>query len=188
MNEKYESIKRKLRKLKALADAECVNEAEAARRVIDRLCATYGIRLEDVLDSEKKQRYRFEIGQGHDMMNLFIRCLEQIVGDIAGMKYSRPTRASIRIEVTALQYAEIRNLFDWHRENFRLELRKMQNNFVDAYIMKHGLYFQSEREGGNGKERDEITQEELESIRRIMALRDTMSDVYYHKQLEAHGQ
>ena len=69
----FESIKSKLRKLQALAEQGYKGEAEAAKKLLDKLCEQYGVSLEDVLDQEKKNRYRFEIGKGKIWLSLFMQ-------------------------------------------------------------------------------------------------------------------
>lgn len=172
-NEQYESLKKKLRKLQALAEQGCRGEAENARRAIERICEQYGLRLEDVLDIDTKHRYTFEIGRAKEMMNLFIRCLSAVC-DTTDMGYWKPTRSSIKVELTALQYAEVASLFDWHKANYNRELEEFKNSFMSAYIGKHNLFFD-----------EELTEEDIERIRRVWKMREAMSDNTYHKQLEA---
>lgn len=180
-SEQFESLKKKLQKLQALAERGYQGEAENARRAIERICEQYGIRIEDVLDIETLHSYTFEIGRGKDMMQLFIRCISSVC-DIKGMTYSKPTRSSIRIKLTALQYADLSSLFDWHRANYKRELDEFRRSFMSAYIGKHDLFFDSERED---RSIDDLTQEDIERIRRIWKMRDAMSNNTYHKQLEA---
>lgn len=179
-NEQFESLKNKLQKLQALAERGYNGEAENAKRAIERICQQYGIRLEDVLDIETKHRYTFEIGRGKDMMNLFIRCLSATC-DTAEMTYSQPTRSSIRIELTALQYADVSSLFNWHKENFQREFEEFKRTFFGAYVGKHNLYFDSERSGNGDRE---LTAEDIKRLRRMWNMRDSMSDNTYYKQLE----
>ena len=58
-SEQYESLKKKLRKLQALAEQGYRGEAENARRAIERICEQYGLKIEDILDIETKRRYTF---------------------------------------------------------------------------------------------------------------------------------
>lgn len=176
----FESLRDKLLKLQALVERGFGGEAENARRAIERICKQYGLKLEDVLDVETKHEYRFEIGKGKDMMNLFVRCVSMVC-DIKGMQYYKPTRSSICIEVTAMQYADISSLFNWHLANYKHELDDFRQSFLDAYILKHNLYFDTERNGTSNKE---LTKEDVERIRRIINMRNAMNDKTYHKQIE----
>lgn len=180
-SEQFESLKKKLQKLQALAERGYKGEAENARRAIERICEQYGVNMEDVLDIETKHRYTFEIGRGRDMMNLFVRCLSSIC-DISGMTYARPSRSSIRIELTTLQYADTLSLFNWHKANYERELAEFRRTFMSAYVGKHDLYMDRERKGNDNKE---LTQEDIERIRRAWKMQEAMSDNTYHKQLEA---
>ena len=180
-NEQLESLKKKLQKLQALAERGYRGEAENARRAIERICEQYGVKQEDVLDIETKHRYTFEIGRSKDMMSLFVRCLSTIC-DISGMTYSKPSRSSIRVELTALQYADVQSLFNWHKANYERELAEFRRSFMSAYIVKHDIYTDKDRIGGDDRE---LTQEDIERIRRVWKMREAMSDNTYHKQLEA---
>lgn len=150
-NEQFESLKSKLQKLQALAERGCQGEANNARRAIERICQQYGVKLEEVLDIETKHAYTFEIGRNKEMMNLFIRCLCSVC-DISGMTYTQPTRSAIRIELTALQYADISSLFNWHKANYKREFddfkrsfsRLISGNIICTLMMR-------EAEAGKGK-------------------------------------
>ena len=181
-SEQYESLKKKLLKLQALAEQGYRGEAENARRAIERICEQYGLRMEDVLDIDTKHRYTFEIGRAKEMMNLFIRCLSAVC-DTSDMGYWKPTRSSIKVELTALQYAEVASLFDWHKANYNRELEEFKNSFMSAYIGKHNLFFDEER--NSSRDDEELTEEDIERIRRVWKMREAMSDNTYHKQLEA---
>lgn len=179
--EQYESLKKKLQKLQALAERGYQGEAENARRAIERICEQYGVKLEDVLDIATKHSYTFEIGRSKDMMNLLVRCISTIC-DIKGMTYSKPSRSSVRVELTALQYADVLSLFNWHKANYERELAEFRRTFMGAYIGKHDLYTDRERKGSDDKE---LTPDDIERIRRVWKMREAMSDNTYHKQLEA---
>nr|DAT92793.1 MAG TPA: Protein of unknown function (DUF2786) [Caudoviricetes sp.] len=179
-SEQFDSLKNKLQKLQALAERGYNGEAENAKRAIERICQQYGIRMEDVLDIETKHRYTFEIGRKKDMVSLFLRCLSAIC-DTTGMKYTQLTRSSIRIELTALQYADVLSLFNWHKANYQQEYEEFKRTFMGAYVSKHDLYFDKER---GGKDVSELTLEDIERIRRMWKMQDAMSNNTYHKQLE----
>lgn len=180
-SEQFESLKSKLRKLQALAERGCQGEANNARRAIERICQQYGVRLEDVLDIETKRTYTFEIGRSKEMMNLFIRCISSVC-DITGMTYHQPTRSSVCIELTALQYADISSLFNWHKSNYKREFEDFKRSFMFAYVGKHDLYFDRERSGS--RDREDLTPEDLERIWRTWKIQEGMSNNTYRKQLE----
>ena len=68
--EVQESIKDKLRKLAALAERGMEGEAANAKRAIERICQQYGIRLEDMLEEDKKL-YNIRVVRNHMLRQLF---------------------------------------------------------------------------------------------------------------------
>lgn len=182
-SKEYESLVNKLKKLMALVDKGVAGEAENARRLLDKLCNQYDINIEELLDVATKHSYTFEIGRTKDMMHLFICCLDKVV-DINGMKYSQPTRSSIRIEVTAMQRAEILSLFNWHKSNYLNEFEVFKENFMSAYIDKHNLYYENIGKTNNSSI-EELTDDDIARIHSVLAMRDAMTDNYYYKQLES---
>lgn len=185
-SKKYESLQAKLKKLLALAEKGVGGEAVNARRLLEKLCEQHGISVEELLDRETKHSYTFEIGRAKEMMQLFVRCLDK-VADIDDMEYSQPTRSSIRISVTAMQRAELLSLFNWHKVNYLHELKEFKQNFMAAYVGKHNLYFE---QGGktNNSSSEELTEEDIARIRRVLAMREAMSDNHYYKQLDVKKQ
>lgn len=180
-SKEYKSLLVKLKKLLTLAEQGVGGEAINARKLLERLCEQHGMSVEELLDRETKHRYTFEIGRSKEMMKLFVCCLAKVV-DIEDMTYRQPTRSSISIEVTALQRAEILSLFNWHKSNFTHELEEFKQNFLSAYIGKHDLYFEQRETNNNSCE--ELTEEDIARIRRVCAMRVTMSNNCYYKQLE----
>lgn len=179
---KYESIKSKLRKLLALADRGVNGEAENAKKAIERICKEYGINIDDFFDTSKIGQYVFKVGQGKDMMNLFARCVSYVCGDIKDMTYRRISRSSIELELTSMQYAEILSLFNWHKGNYEREIRDFKRNFISAYVDKHDLYLQNER--NNDRDINDMSTKELLRLLKVFKLKNAMSDNTYRKQLE----
>lgn len=180
--DKYESIKSKLRKLLALADRGVNGEAENAKKAIERICKEYGINIEDFFDTNKIDQYVFKVGQGKDMMNLFARCVSYVCGDIKDMTYRRISRSSIELELTSMQYAEIFSLFNWHKGNYEREMRDFKINFMSAYVGKHDLYLPKERD--IDRDIEDMTIEELQRLLKVFKLKNAMSNNTYRKQLE----
>ena len=63
MDEQYESIKNKLKKLLALAEKGVQGEADNARRLLEKLCKEYSVSIEELLDENQLKRYCFDIGR-----------------------------------------------------------------------------------------------------------------------------
>lgn len=176
----YESIKQKLLKLQALAERGYKGEAYAAQQAIERICQQYNIRLDDILDAQAKRWYTFETGRSKAMQTLFMQCYAKVM-NVGSMSYRQIGRNRIGIELTALQYAELFNMFEWHKDNFAQELEDMKQTFLEAYISKHNIYRDT---GDDNTEEKELTMEDLQRIRKMLAMRETLSDRHYNKMLE----
>lgn len=183
-SKQFETIKSKLRKLQALAEKGDRGEAENAKRMLDQLCEKYGISLEDILDTEKTAWRRIEIGRAKIWLDLFMQCYAHVTGK-AELRYSTSTASSILVQMTAYQYAEVSNLFDWHKKNLKKDIEDTQKLVFEAYVQKHRIF----RDRSNDPDEPEERQEEekpidLAHIRRLMAMMETLNDNRYHKMIE----
>lgn len=185
-NNQYESIKQKLLKLHALAQKGYKGEAEAAKRVIERLCAQYGITLEEVLCVEEPKLYEFEIGRYKYMLTLFVQCYGVVTG-IGELSYFKRSRNKIAVDLTPLQYAELSSLFEWHKANFLKDLAAMQDTIVEAYVNKHNIFrtLSEEEQAERDAREEKLTPAKLRRLAAIMAMQGELGDNRYHKQLEA---
>ena len=185
-NNQYESIKQKLLKLQALAEKGYQGEAENAKRAIERICAQYGVTLEEVLCEEKPKRYQFEIGRYKYMLTLFCQCYGVVTG-IGQLSYIKRSRNTIAVDLTPLQYAELSSLFEWHKANFLKDLSAMQDTIVEAYINKHNIFrtLSEEERAKRDAMEEELTPAKLRRMAAILAMQSELGDNIYHKQLEA---
>lgn len=95
-NAKYESIKSKLRKLYALAQGGVEGEALNAQYLLDKLCAEYGIKLEDLLEQDKKKWYTFQTGSKKVYKTILFQCYFK-VANTRSVDYRNETRASLSL-------------------------------------------------------------------------------------------
>lgn len=175
----FESIKSRLKKIQSLAENGYKGEAAAARRLLDEMCKKYGLTIEDLLDQDKVERRMFNIGRNKVYLNLFAQCYAKVTGN-KGVSYCKESSSVISLEVTAYQYAEILNLFDWHKANLKKDLDNAQDLCFEAYIQKHGLYRQRSEE----EKREDKTPIDFERLSKIIMMMRNLNDNSYYKQLE----
>ena len=182
----YESIKQKLLKLQALAEKGYRGEAENAKRAIERICAQYGITLEEVLCVEQPKRYQFEIGRYKYMLTLFCQCHGVVTGK-GKLSYIKRSRNTIAVDLTPLQYAELSSLFEWHKANFLKDLAAMQDTIMEAYINKHNIFrtLSEEEQAERDAREEELTPAKLRRLQAILAMQYELGDNTYHKMLKA---
>jgi len=180
--EEYESIKEKLKKLLVLSQRGEGGEAENAKELLDQLCEKYSISLDELLDS-KRSCYSFKLGDRKVYEDLFFHCFFKIITDddeVKSQTYSRKGRR-IFVNLTALQYAEISSLFEWHKRSLKAELKKAEKSLLLAYIIKHNLNLRKSLV--DKKDNSPLTDEEIESVRMALGIMGSLSDRTYQKSL-----
>lgn len=183
MDEQYESIKNKLKKLLALAERGVQGEAENARRLLEKLCKEYGVSIEELLDENQVKYYRFDIGRNAINKDLFTQCFCK-VAQKNSLSYRQVSRSQIAVEMTALQYAELVSLFEWHKANFNKDFEDMKKNILLAYCRKHHLYSDVKPDKDNDIK---LTEDERKRLLKILFMQESLNDNQYHKLLEQGG-
>lgn len=186
---KYESLKSKLIKLSRLADSGDTHEARNARLAVERICQQYGVSIDEILSDEQESKwYEFDIGRSSKMLALFAQCHGVVTGK-RRLTYRRIPRSSkLDVCLTAFEYAELKSMFAWHQANYKAEREKTEETLFQAYIHKHNL-FRAESESDEDTEEEEeeekeLTPEMLDRIKRILLMKQTLSDTHYHKMIE----
>lgn len=182
---KYESLKSKLLKLSRLADSGDTHEARNARYAIERLCSQYGISIEEITaEVQESKWYDFEVGRSKTMLSLFAQCYFSVTGKKRLDYRQIPGRSKVSVNLTAFEYAELKSMFVWHKSNYNAEHKKMEDTLFQAYIHKHGLFCSHSDDDGEDKEETKLTPELIERIKRIIHMKQTLSDTHYHKMIE----
>lgn len=172
------SIKSKILKLHALAESGNTHEAMNARAMLEKWLIQYGLSLEDILEEHNEPRwYEFKARTGWEK-KLLLQCYF-MVKNANEVRYKKRGEA-ISFELTPYEFAEITNYYEWHRKQLGKELKEMQQNFVSAYIMKHGITSQDD---GDTPVKP-MTKEDLERIKNVLILMRTVKDTHYQKLLE----
>lgn len=180
MEKDFESIKSKVLKLQALAERGENGEALNAKRLLDQLLAKYGVTLEDIVGAQDaKDRYTFNVKENGYGLTLFFQCYFKVTGD-KRMSYGK-YRRYIAVDLTKLQYVELKYLYDWHYKQLSKEIKRMQKEFTEAYIQKHKIF--NTREDDSDSEDKELTPEDIERLLRVLRYMDSVEDTSYHKQI-----
>lgn len=178
-NGNYESIREKLKKLLALAESGVGGERENARRMFEDLCRKYGVEAEELADEQQEKEWVFEVGAGKFWKDLFVQCYCMVTGR-RSMVHHQASRCKVAVSLTALQYAELRGLFEWHKANAELEMKQMKETLLIAYCRKHGLFSRRKEENEMPAE---LTAEEMKMLLRAMRMEEALSDRRYCKMI-----
>ena len=178
MNESYGSIRNKLKKLLALAEQGVQGEAENARRLLEKLCKEYDISMEELLDENRVEYHFFSVGRNKIYLDIFSQCFYKVT-NIDRLFYKQISRSQIAVKMTALQYAELASLFEWHKANLDKDLEDMKKNFLIAYCRKHHLHSDVKHDNDM-----ELTDDERKRLIKIMFMQESLNDNQYHRLLE----
>lgn len=173
-----ESIKSKILKLHALAESGNTHEAQSARAMLERWLNQYGLSLEDILDESNKTRwYEFKVRSKWEK-KLLLQCYFK-VKNVNEVKY-RGYGGVLEFDLTSYEFAEITNYYEWHKKQLAKELKAMQADFTETYILKHQI---TSEKGADGEE-DELTPEKMARLIKVLTLMRTVENTSYRKLLE----
>lgn len=178
-DKEFESIKSKILKLKALAERGEKGEAINAQRLLDKMLHKYGITLEDVIDkSEEKNWYSFKCWKKYEKSVLF-QCYYKVL-NVNECSYNERS-GNVFFHLTAYEFAELSNLYQWHKAQLNKEIKRVVEEFTDAYILKHQITSDKESDDDESP----LTKEDLERISRVMKLMNNVEDTSYCKMIES---
>jgi hypothetical protein len=184
-NETPQEILLKIKKVKALAEGGIGGEKEAAQRLLETLCAKYGVTPEE-LNEEQKKEYMFRVR--NSVLKLFLQvytfmfdATERYENDLHYYKKKGVNDHFIGCDFTPSEYIEFSQLWEWHRQNYLVERKRMRELFEKAYIKKHSLYPNEIRDEYRASKKKKDT---LQDLNAIMALTNICSDKTFHKQIE----
>ena len=170
-------VKNKLRKILALAESGIDGEREAAKNKLQALLLEHGLTLEELADDEDESMWVFRNICNKTEQRLWAQVVFK-VKDVQQIKFYTEGRSSRSTSCTEAQANEIGDMYKWHKRNFKKELRKMKEEFLEAYIIKHKLFPATPSESQSDEPVD------YERLLRIMMYKSQISDDTYHKALE----
>ena len=179
----YESIKKKILKLYALAERGVGGEAVNARRLLEQWLNRYGIRLADILAEEnEKQWYEIKGANQEHYRKLLFNCYAKVTNRTE-VTYKKTPRGKKRIwlELTAYQYAELSAMFEWHKARLDKEMKRLKDEATSAFIQKHNLFPETDNE--NDENIAPLTPAEMDRLRRVFSLMEGMDNESYVKML-----
>jgi hypothetical protein len=172
-----ELIIEKLKKIKELSERGIDGEAKAAKYALEKLLSKYGLEIES-LNSEAKIKCCFKSRQDNERAVLFM-CILKVAGE-AGIKSMYVLKgeksAGVYVDLTEYEFAEVSQLYDFHKRNINKEFKKMRDSFQQAYQYRHNLYSSDKIEGGK-----KITREEIKTILKYAS---EMDEVKFYRAIE----
>lgn len=170
-----DNIIEKLKKIKELAERGDAGEAIAAQEQLEKLIAKYHIKIEDLFDDTLKPR-SFKVKRDENV--IFTQVALSVIGNRAKKAYYYRDKPSVTyLELTDVEYIDITNLFDFHKKQLQKEKEKAVKTLLVAYVHKHDLF------NIDSDDKPKESKMTFEEYLDIMAVKDRLEDVSFHKQL-----
>ena len=167
MNDKYLEL---AKKLKALAEQGRGREKYNAQMKLTSLMKRYDIKEADIKEDVRSQvKFRMK----KEQVKLFSQVYLSVTGLERSLRRWKKPPYFLIGEVTALEELEIRAKFDFYWRLYQQNL----DMFFSAFVHKNHLYA-SNMPSSSDKE---ITPEEMERIRKIVAMMEGIQTVPYRK-------
>lgn len=143
-----------IRKVKTLADRGVNGERASALAMFIKLCTKHNIDPRRILDDEPKERtIKVKVKQRQFMGQVIASVLGAV--DVYG---SRRKKSLLYIECTAMEYALIRETFDFYWDEFE----RQQAIFYQAFIQKNKLYMKQDSSRSSDEAVRRMTEEDIE--------------------------
>lgn len=172
----FESIKRKIQKLQAMIERGERNEAANAQKLLSEMLEKYKIDFNNITEEVK---WRFFKCKNREEASVLFHCYYKVMNknQITYKHY----RHDYYIELTEYEYAEIKNMYEWHVAKYREELDKIKKDLVDAFVLEHNL-----TSDDNSDRQDEdftLTQEDIIRFQRINEIQANLGRDRYYKMI-----
>lgn len=183
-----ENIVSKILKLKELSERGVGGEMDNAKILLQKYLSKYNITLEEILkDKEKKEIYTFKYKSNFEK-RILIQCVANLFGSQSqiwkSIRRYRNGKMEYLIELNKSEYVILKDFYEFHINEFNIQLKKMQDNLLRSYIYKQDLYDYSDDDSissDNNSKESKISYSDLMSI---LSMADNMNTNQYRKSLK----
>lgn len=164
-----ESVLDKLRKILRLVQEGQSGEKVAATKLLKQLLEKYKLKVEDIQVIKRKKRILLYKNKAEK--RLLGGCMDKVLqgADV----YMQKDRLCLYADMSEWEYLQVRELFEFHKNNFYNEFEKL----MLAYIHKHVLFHPRESSGESTLSQEEIAE--------IIAMMSGLSDKSLTKRIQA---
>lgn len=174
-----EKIIELLKKLKALAEGGVGGEKNNAEKMLTSMMKKHGITM-DMLQDNIRRRKIFKITK--IQRKVFMQVASSVLGKRTSFWHNPKSKAvnkEYEIEVTEIEFLEIKAKFDFYWKAYEEEL----SIFTSAFIHKNKLFPKPSDEDEDEEEERELSREEKQRILKISQMMQGMESRSFLKQL-----
>jgi len=162
----------KLTKIKALVERGEQGERKAAEQALTHLLNKYNITIADLENEEQKNRF-FTV----PTVEYFVFNQLKVQMFYRRSIWSTTKRNRYCIEMTEVEFIEFSALFDFHRNQYKKDLKKINESFKSAYAHKHDMFWDGPRNEGDNA----TTTRSKEDRERTVGLMGLLEDASFRK-------
>lgn len=159
------------KKLKALSERGIGGEKTNAIDALNKLIQKHSISAPEL---ESEEIISKVYGIKFDDRHLFFQVIASISEDIKVYGYGK-SKTNVIVECTNAQFIEIDAKFNFFLNDYITQVQL----FFEAYIQKNRLF-----KSGAGKFTDELSVEELQRMRKVLKMGESVDTVHFNKQLK----
>lgn len=169
-----ESLKSKLQKLLTLSRRGIDGEKVNAATMLQKMLKKHSISISEIDSDIRKTRYY------HYTTNESRKIIGQVLFHVLNTDKIYVLRSYKDLSADATDYENvlIKEMIDFHLDNFKREKKKLLNDLSEAYVYKHELFSNQPSKKGSDEPID------WERIQRIISLKNNMEDKSFHKRIE----
>lgn len=173
-----DKVKEKVKKLIALSQRGEGGEAVNADKLVGDLCKKYNIDINSLLDEEVRKRY-FNVGRSNEVKRIFFGCCFKVM-NVRELSYTE-SGSRIAVSLPTSKFLELSAFWEWHKSNFKEEMKRIRKAVMNAYIYKHQL--SNDLPGQDGPKKN-VSEKDLKELKNILRLSTVLEDKRYQKMLE----
>ncbi len=171
MEQKIIELAKKLHQLSIRGED---GEKDSATEMLARMLGKHGISIDSIVEDKKKER-RFDYeSKFHD--RFINQVIASVVSDFKTYKYTYRKEKAFYVEMTDSEFIEAQCKIDFYWNIWKKELEA----FYGAFVQKQCLY----RKGSSSKQVADLTEDELEQLRKTLAYMDSIEKKTLVKMLE----
>ncbi|QIG63744.1 hypothetical protein DAC20_256 [Bacteroides phage DAC20] len=181
-----DNIIQKILKLKELSERGATEgEINNATRVLQFNLDKYGITLDDIIKNEgERVTYSFSYSTAQEKV-ILTQCMGNLFGSDSDIfkesyRYKNGTM-KFYLNLTKSEYAIFSDFYNFHREQFKRQLKDMEDKLLMAYLHNQDLFDKNKENNSSSKKESKYS---FKDMMVILAMADSMKTNSYRKSIE----
>ena len=155
-----------------MENASNQEEADAAKRALERKLSRYNLKLEDIVNKVEERRiYCFKYSSKEEKQ-ILIQCVANLWGsenEIFQKSYRyKNGKMEMYFPLTKFEFICLKEFFDFHKNEFKRQFELMKEKLLLAYIENQSIYDISPKEGKS--KRSKLSMKDIMDIAKMASV------------------